>query len=146
MGFACFIPNHVLDRRNPTYDEGTYNYLSAALWGKTSDLARMRAGANSWTSMTKLRLSSSIVTPTQQQMADSFSISTRRLQQNLKEEGTSWQALSDKETMRRAIGLLSGGDTVESVAAAVGMTAGNFRRKFKAATGQTPAVYQKSLT
>ena len=141
LGLEMFLPDHLIDRRNPTFDEGMYNYISDMLWEQTSKLAEIREGATTWSSMTRLRLSSSTTLPTQQQMADSLQLSTRSLQKHLKGEGTSWQALADKEVMKRATMMLAGGDTVEAVAAAMGMTAGNFRRKFKAITGHTPKDY-----
>ena len=144
LGLECFMPDHVIDRRNPTFDEGLYNYMSDMMWERSAKAAEITEGAKTWSSMTRLRLSSSTTLPTQQQMADSLQLSTRSLQKHLKDEGTSWQALADQETMKRSMVMLAGGETVEAVAAAIGMTSGNFRRRFKAITGQSPSNWLKS--
>ena len=141
LGISCFIPDHVLDRPNPMHDEVLYNGLSNLMWEDTTALAEMREVSSTWTSMTRLRLSSSTVMPTQQKIADGLHITTRTLQKHLKEEGTSWHELADEEFINRSKMMLRSGDTVEVIASALGMTAGNFRRKFKGATGQTSSAW-----
>ena len=141
LGVRCFIPDHVLDRQNPCYDSALYNYMSTFLWERTANMAEIRESNTTWASMTRLRLSSAISVPSQQQMADGYGISTRALQQHLKDEGVSWQSLVDDETIKRSKMLLSGGSSVDFVAGSLGMSPSNFRRKFKRVTGDSPGSY-----
>lgn len=142
LGMTVFLPDPVLDRKNPHSSPGHYNAMSEWLWDQTTEISK-RAGENtSYTSLVRLTLSGSIKIPSQREVADRHHWSVRSLQQNLKDEGSSWQDLLDTEIINRAKVSLSGGASVDAAAASLGVSPSNFRRKFKAVTGQTPNKYQ----
>ncbi|BAQ84714.1 transcriptional regulator [uncultured Mediterranean phage uvMED] len=142
LGMTFFVPDHVLDRKNPHSDPAMYEYMSETLWQRTTAISKRAGESTSYTSLVRLTLSSSMKIPSQQEVADRHQWSVRSLQQNLKDEGSSWQELLDTEIINRAKVALSGGSSVDAAAASLGISPSNFRRKFKAVTGQTPNKYQ----
>ena len=137
LGNTWFIPDHVLDRKNPNSHPHHYNLMSGWLW-QTTEAAQAQTGDNtSYTSLAGMRLSSAIKIPSQKIMADSLDCSVRTLQQHLKNEGTNWQELVNAEIFNRAKVALSGGASVGAAAEQLGVSIQSIRRLFKRA-GTTP--------
>ena len=141
LGQTWFVPDQVLDRKNPNHQLGYYNLLSEKLWEYTTAAQRQAGESTSYSSLVRLRLSSAMKIPSQQVIADGLQCSVRTMQQHLKDEGASWQELLDTETINRAKSALSGGLSVEAAAGQLGISASNLRRRFKLITGLTPKEY-----
>ena len=141
LGNTWFVPDHVLDRKNPNSQPEYYNLLSEKLWEYTTAAQRQAGESTSYSSLVRLRLSSAVRIPSQQVIANGLNCSVRTMQQQLKNEGVSWQDLLDTETINRAKGALSGGLSVEAAAQQLGVSPSNLRRRFKAITGKTPREY-----
>ena len=143
LGMTFFVPDHVLDRKNPHSNPGHYIAMSEWLWDQTTEISKRAGESTSYTSLVRLRLSSEVKIPQQHVIASGLDCSVRTMQQNLKNEGSSWQELLDTETINRAKVALSGGMSVDAAAASLGISPSNLRRKFKAITGQSPSNWLK---
>ncbi len=80
----------------------------------------------------------------QQAVAANFNISLRNLQRRLKEEGTSYQQISEKAKKTLAVNYLSNGNyPVKDIANILGYNEQSaFLRAFKRWTGKTPQVFR----
>ena len=85
------------------------------------------------------------VLPSQEQVADQFSISIRTLRRKLNDAGTTYQAVLD--SVRESLAKEYLKDTQWSIAEIADMTGysepSNFKRAFKRWTGHTPNAYRK---
>ena len=144
LGMTFFVPDHVLDRKNPHSDPKHYTAMSEWLWDFTNKAQNQAGDSTTYTSMVRLRLSSLMKIPSQQVIAEGLECSVRTMQQHLKNEGSSWQELLDTEIINRAKGALSGGAPVEAAAEQLGISASNLRRKFKSSTGKTVSDWLSS--
>jgi AraC-like DNA-binding protein len=137
---AIFLPDRVLQRRLISGDDETHrrclahcDELVEALHNRDSIANRVRAVLHR-SSPPLLGLD---------QVADEFHIDARTLRRWLVEESTSFRALVDEESTRRAIELLEApGGTVRRTAHQLGYASvASFTRAFRRWTGQTPAAW-----
>ena len=143
LGNTIFIPDAVLDRPSVLYNANMYEYMNRFMWDNTTKMNEVTGAATTVASLVAVRLSTSIKVPTQSAVASHYKWTTRTLQKKLKDEGSSWQSLLDAEIIKRAKIRLSNGDSVEAVAEYLGISVSNFRRKFKALTGNNPRPFTK---
>ena len=82
-----------------------------------------------------------------EEMASNFAISPRTLQRRLREEGTSFQQLTDEVRKTQALAYLQDGSYLaKEISYLLGYNElSAFTRAFKRWTGQTPAAYQKDI-
>ena len=137
LGMTFFVPDHVLDRKNPHSDPKHYTAMSEWLWDFTNKAQKQAGESTSYTSLVSLRLSSSMKIPQQKVIADGLECSVRTMQQYLKNEGSSWQELLSAEIFNRAKAALSSGASVEATAEQLGVSTQIIRRLFRQA-GTTP--------
>lgn len=139
---AWHIPLALLAQPNPFRDATLYQ--QALRQCEQLEAATRAAGLLAWSErLTQLLQQHPGKRWTLAEMAAHLHLSSRTLIRYLKAEDTTWQQVLDQELARQALALFAGGgQTVESVALALGyQDATAFRRAFRRWFGDSPLAY-----
>lgn len=139
---AWHIPGALLAQPNPFHDPELYRHALRAC--DQLEAARRQDAEGDWaTRLAQLLQQHPGKLWTLPEVAAHWHLSARTLIRHLRAEGTTWQAVLDRELSRQARELFGAGrPTVESVALALGyQDATAFRRAFKRWFGMAPTTW-----